>query len=234
MLNNPWIAMVVTLVLCLVWMRLINFLVKIKVISSSISRKLIHIGTGPVYLACWLLFPDKVISRYLAASVPFLIVIQVLIVGLGYLKDYTSVQAMARTGEKRELLKGPLFYGIVFVIVTLFFWKTIAAVIALMILCVGDGTADLIGSRVKSAILPWAKRKTIIGSVSMLLLGSIFAVLFTLLVINPLPSGLEIVRLILITLLITFIAALVESITPSDYDNLTVPAISLFLATILL
>ncbi len=234
MLNSPWIAMLLTLILCIIWMRLINFLASKEVIESTISRKLIHIGTGPVYLLCWLLFPDKEISRYLAAAVPLLIVVQVLIVGLGYLKDYTSVQSMARTGEKRELLKGPLFYGIVFVLVTLFFWKTFHAVIALMILCGGDGAADLIGSRIKSIPLPWAKKKTVIGSLSMIIVGGSLAILMTLLIINPLPAELEKRALVFMTLLIATIAAFVESVTPSDYDNITVPAISLLLSTILL
>lgn len=235
MLNNPWLAMLITLILCIVWMRAINLLASKRIISSTISRKLIHIGTGPVYLLCWLLFPDTGLSRYLAAAIPLLIVLQVFIVGLGILKDYTSVQSMSRTGEKQELLKGPLFYGIVFVIVTIFFWKTIDAVIALMILCGGDGAADLIGSRIRSAYLPWNRNKTIAGSLSMVIAGAILALMMIFLVIQP--TGLEknIVQTSWFSvLLISIVATLVESVTPSDYDNLTVPAISLIFSTILL
>lgn len=234
MLNNPFLALFLTLILCLAWMRLINLLALKNIFSSSVSRKIIHIGTGPLFLLCWLLFPDHELSRYLAAVVPLLIVIQVIMVGLGYLKDYTSVQSMARNGQKSELLKGPLFYGIVFVVVTMVFWKEADAVIALMILCGGDGAADLIGSRVKSRVLPWAKKKTVIGSLSMLIGGTLLAFVMITIVINPVPSGLILLRLGATVLVISLAATLVESITPSDYDNLSVPAISLLLSTILL
>ena len=225
--------MLLTLILCVLWMRIINYFAAKNLFDSTISRKLIHIGTGPLFLLCWLLFPDKEISRYLAAVVPFLIVIQVLFVGLGYLKDYTSVRSMARTGQSNELLRGPLFYGLVFVLITIFFWKKVDAVIALMILCGGDGAADLIGSWIKSITLPWSRRKTIIGSLSMALIGTGLAIIMVFIVINPLPQGLKITTLILNVFLISIIATLVESITPSDYDNLTIPVVSLLLSTIL-
>ena len=230
MLNNPWIAMVITLILCVIWMRFINFLASKKVLDSGISRKLIHIDTGPLFLLCWLLFPDQEISRYLAAIVPFLIVIQVLFVGLGIIKDYTSVQSMARSGKRRELLRGPFFYGMVFVVLTIFFWNKIDAVIALMILCGGDGAADLIGSRVNSPVLPWTKKKTIIGSLSMIIVGTLLSFFMILILRNQIPTEIGTTELLLKVTLITFVAAIVESVTPSDYDNLSVPAVSLLLS----
>lgn len=234
MISNPWLAMVITLILSLIWMRSINFLADKNVLSTNVSRKLIHIGTGPVFVLCWLLFPDKEISRFLAAAVPFLIVVQVLAVGLGLFKDYTSVKSMARTGLKQELLKGPLFYGVIFVLITLFFWKSVHAVIALMILCGGDGAADLIGSRVKSLPIPWAKKKTLIGSAAMLIAGSLLSLLMIFLVIflplNELNFGVYVLPVFIITLAATAI----ESITPSDYDNITVPLVSLILSIIFL
>lgn len=234
MIKYPFIALTITLVLCLLWMRAINYLAAKKIVSSNVSRKLIHIGTGPIFVACWLLFPEQGISRYLAAAVPLLIVLQVLVVGLGLLKDYTSVQSMARTGKKNELLKGPLFYGIVFVLVTQFFWKQIHAVIALMILCGGDGAADLVGSRIKSPALPWAKKKTVVGSIAMFLGGALLSLLMLLIVFQPSTIGLQETKVGTIVFLISFAATLVESITPSDYDNITVPAVSLLLSISLL
>lgn len=234
MINNAWLAMVITLILCVLWMRLNNLLAKKQIFSSSISRKIIHIGTGPLFVICWLLFPDKPISRYLAAIVPFLIVLQVLLVGLGKMKDHTSVQSMARTGAKDELLKGPLYYGIVFVLVTVFFWKTVYAVIPLMILCGGDGVADLVGSRIRSPKIPWTRKKTLLGSLSMLVGG----IILSLLVITILKQGfngiLTIKNYLLPITFISLVATFVESITPSDYDNLTVPASALVMSLILL
>lgn len=234
MISSPWLAMLITLILCLIWMRSINFLTDKNVFNSHFSRKLIHIGTGPVFLLCWLLFPDKDISRYLAASVPFLIVVQIMVVGLGLIRDYTSVKSMARTGQKTELLKGPLFYGIIFVLITLLFWKSAHAVIALMILCGGDGAADLIGSRIHSWPIPWSKKKTILGSAAMFLAGTLSALLMIYLIIILPARESQLVTYVLPVVLISLVSTVTESISPSDYDNVTVPVVSLIMSNILL
>lgn len=234
MINNPWVAGLLTLVLCLLWMRFNNFLAKKNVVSTSISRKLIHIGTGPVFLLCWLLFPDHPLSRYLAAIVPFMIVLQLSLVGFGVMKDDSSVKAMARTGGKNELLKGPFFYGIVFVLLTVFFWKTENAIIPLMILCGGDGLADLIGSKFGSISIPWNHKKTILGSISMFLGGFLLSFLMIAIFISAVSIEPTLVRFLIPMGVISLISTLVESVSPSDYDNITVPAIALIFTLILL
>lgn len=234
MINKAWLAMIITLVLCILWMRLVNLLAVKGIISSSISRKVIHIGTGPLFVICWLLFPDKPISRYLAAFVPMMIVIQVLLVGLGKMKDHASVKSMARTGARDELLKGPLFYGIVFVFVTIFFWNSVYAVIPLMMLCGGDGVADLVGSRIKSASIPWSRKKTVLGSLSMLVGGFILSILVIAFLKQGFSDLLPLGNYLFPLAIISLVATLVESITPSDYDNLTVPASALIMSIILL
>lgn len=229
MIYNPWLAWVITLVLCILWMRFINVLADKNLIPSNVSRKIIHIGTGPLFVLCWLLFPEHHLSKWLAASVPFLIVVQVLLVGTGLIKDRTSVKSMARNGLGSELLKGPLFYGMIFVLLTILFWKTIHAVFALMILCGGDGTADLIGSRIRSPKLPWSKNKTIAGSFSMFI-GSILITIIVTMILRLGFLNFSIQALLFPLLLISFIATVIESITPSDYDNLTVPISSLIMS----
>ncbi len=215
-------------------MRFNNFIAKKNIISSSVSRKIIHIGTGPVFLFCWLLFPDQPISKYLAAVVPFLIVLQLGLVGLGWMKDDSSVKAMARTGGKNELLKGPFFYGLVFVLLTVIYWKSIKAIIPLMILCGGDGLADLIGSKFGSVTLPWNRNKTVLGSLSMFLGGFILSIIVIAIFIGGGILAAPISKFLIPLALISLIATLIESITPSDYDNITVPAISLIFTLILL
>lgn len=234
MISNAWLSMVVTLVLCIVWMRIINLFTDRQVIGRSFSRKLIHIGTGPIFVLCWMLFPDKNISRYLAALVPFLIALQLFLVGKGKMQDRTSILAMARSGEKSELLKGPLLYGIVFVLITVFFWKSIHAVVALMILCGGDGIADIAGNRLKSPRLPWTKSKTVAGSISMFLGGILLVLAIIVLVRGNFLIHSSVEDIILPLILISFLATLVESFTPSDWDNLSVTGVSLVFSLILL
>jgi phytol kinase len=109
-------------------------------VESRLSRKLIHIGTGPIFVLCWLMFPDDPRARWLAALVPFAITIQFALIGLGLIRDEASVQAMSRHGDRREILRGPLFYGVAFVALTLIFWKdSPIGITALMLMCGGDG-----------------------------------------------------------------------------------------------
>ncbi len=86
--------------------------------------------------------------RYLAALVPLAITAQFFMVGTGLMKDEAAVAALSRTGDRREILQGPLFYGIIFVLITIFYWyDSPIGITALMALCGGDGLADVLGRR---------------------------------------------------------------------------------------
>jgi len=229
-LANNWIALLITFALALVWLRINNFMAHRGWISSSTSRKLIHIGTGPIFVLCWLLFNDAPSARYLAALVPGAITAQFALVGLGVMKDQAAVDAMSRSGDRREILRGPLFYGIVFVILTIWFWKNSAiGIVALMLLCGGDGLADLVGKRFGIAKLPWSPRKTWGGTLAMLIGGWTFsvAIIWVFTAVGVLPGTL--VNYLVGITLIALVGTLVESIPATDIDNLTVPALAVVL-----
>ena len=120
---NSYLATLLTFAIALAFLRFMDFLAHRGVIESKLSRKFIHIGTGPIFVLCWLMFPDVPSARYLATLVPLLITGQFVLVGTGILKDDAAVQAMTRTGNPREILRGPLFYGIMFVLLTVIYWK---------------------------------------------------------------------------------------------------------------
>src|SRR6266540_5275929 len=169
---NPYLATIFTFIIALAFLRLMDFLAHRGIIESRLSRKLIHIGTGPIFVLCWLMYPDVQISRWLAALVPLLITVQFALVGTGILKDEAAVKAMSRTGDRREILRGPLFYGIAFVAITLIYWKdSFIGIPALMMMCGGDGIADIVGRRVRSAKLPWSPDKSIAGTLSVFVGG---------------------------------------------------------------
>ncbi len=227
MLNNNLLAAFITFVLAITWLRVMDFFAHRGWIDGKLSRKIIHIGTGPLFVLCWLLFDDQSSGRYLAALVPLATTIQFALVGLGVIHDDAAVKAMSRTGVRQEILRGPLYYGIAFVVLTLVFWKdNPIGIIALMVLCGGDGLADIMGKRFNTWKLPWSPQKTWVGSISMLLGGvllSFFVIwIFTLASVFSIDWGIFIPRLILLGLL----AAAVESIPWKDLDNITVPVIS--------
>ena len=91
---NNWTAALITLAISIVWLRLMDFAAQRGWIESRLSRKIIHITTGPVFVLCWFLFRDTPDARWWAAAIPFLITLQFALIGTGILKDEASVQAM--------------------------------------------------------------------------------------------------------------------------------------------
>jgi len=223
MLNNDFLALVITFLVALFWLRINDFAAHRGWINSQLSRKIIHMGTGPIFVLCWILFSESIYSRYLAALVPLAITGQFVLVGLGIIQDEAAVQAMSRTGDRREILKGPLFYGIVFVIVTIIYWlDNPIGITALMLMCGGDGLADVMGRRWGKKKLPWAKQKSWIGSLGMFLGGWFFAFgTIAVFVQTNIFSG-SLSHYLLPITLISLIGTLIESLPLKDIDNITV------------
>jgi phytol kinase len=220
---NPYIALLLTFVIALGWLRLMDFAAHQGWIESRLSRKLIHIGTGPIFVLCWLMFPDVGISRWLAALVPFAITIQFALVGLGLMKDEASVKAMSRTGDRREILRGPLFYGIIFVMLTLVYWKdSPVGILALMLMCGGDGLADILGRNVNSPRLPWNKGKSVAGSLGMFIGGWLLAAVVIAIYIPMGTFSGTFADYLLPISVISLVGMLVESLPLKDIDNITV------------
>lgn len=220
---NPILATVLTFASALAFLRLMDFVAHRGWIESRLSRKLIHIGTGPIFVLCWLFFPDLPVSRWLAALVPFAITAQFALVGLGIMKDEAAVQAMSRTGDRREILRGPLYYGIMFVVLTVVFWKdSPIGMTALMIMCGGDGIADLVGRRFNSKRLPHSPSKTVAGSVSVFIGGWLLsAFILAIYVGTGIFSGAFASYLMPLTI-IALVSMVVESLPFKDIDNITV------------
>lgn len=220
---NPYLATLFTFIIAITFLRLMDFLAHRGIIESKLSRKIIHIGTGPIFVLCWLMYPDVQISRWLAALVPLVITAQFALVGTGLIKDEAAVKAMSRTGDKREILRGPLFYGIMFIAMTLLYWKdSLIGIPALMMMCGGDGIADIVGRRIRSPKLPWSPEKSLAGSLSVFAGGWLLTMLiFAIYVWMGAFSG-PIIRFLLPVTWIALGATLVESLPFKDIDNLTI------------
>jgi phytol kinase len=224
---SPYIATVLTLTVALAFLRGMDFIAEVGWIDSKTSRKLIHIGTGPIFVLCWLMFPDLPISRWLAALVPLLITVQFALVGTGTLKDEAAVKAMSRTGDRREILRGPLFYGIMFVLITVIYWKdSFIGIPALMMMCGGDGIADIVGRRVHSAKLPWSPEKSIAGTLSVFIGGWLMTFLVFGVYAWARTLGEPIAHFILPVTWIAVGAMAVESLPFKDIDNITLTVVS--------
>ncbi len=234
MLDSNLLALVITFALALAWLRLVDFFAQRGWISGHVSRKVIHIGTGPLFVICWLLFNPAASSRWLAALVPLAITAQFALVGLGVMKDEAAVKAMSRTGDRHEILLGPLFYGIVFVVLTLIFWKgSPVGITALMLLCGGDGLADLLGRRFGGKRLPWNQGKSFAGSLGMFLGGWLLAAFVLGVYVWAGVFAGPFTRYLLPVTIIAAAGMVVESLPFNDIDNLTVSLAAVILGLLL-
>jgi phytol kinase len=224
---NPYLATLLTFAIAIGFLRLMDYFAHRGWIDGKLSRKLIHIGTGPIFVLCWLMFPDLPISRWLAALIPLLITVQFALVGLGIMKDEASVQAMSRTGDRREILRGPLFYGIMFVVLTIVYWKdSPIGIAALMMMCGGDGVADIIGRRVKSPKLAWSREKSFAGLVSVFAGGWLMTLFVIAVYILAGVFAAPFTAYLLPVTLIALGGTLVESLPFKDIDNITLTVVS--------
>ncbi len=219
---NNIIATIITFAISLIFLRSMDFIAHRGIIDSKLSRKIIHIGTGPIFVLCWFLFSDTPSARWWAALVPLIITIQFALIGFGILKDEASIKAMSRTGDPKEILRGPLYYGIMFVALTLIYWRdSPVGIIALMMMCGGDGIADIVGRKFNSAKLAWSKDKSVAGSMAVFLGGFILSVLIIFIYINADVFAGSITNYLLPIALIALVSMLVESLPYKDVDNIT-------------
>jgi len=230
---NNYIALIITFVISLVFLRSMDFIAHRGWIDSKLSRKIIHIGTGPIYVLCWFLFQDTPDARWLAALVPFAITVQFALIGLGVMKDEASVKAMSRNGDPKEILRGPLYYGIMFVALTLVYWKdSPIGIIALMMMCGGDGIADIVGRRISSPKLPWSREKSIAGTVSVFAGGWVFASMLIFIYVTAGVFGGPFTSYLFPITLIALGGALVESLHYKDIDNVTMTLASALIGSL--
>ncbi|MFC1922422.1 diacylglycerol/polyprenol kinase family protein [Chloroflexota bacterium] len=230
MLSSDFIALLITFIVSLIWLRLNDYAAHKGWISGELSRKLIHIGTGPIFVLCWLIFPNSTNSKYIAALVPLAITLQFFLVGIGILRDESAVQAMSRTGDPREILRGPLYYGLVFVFITILFWyDSPNGIVALMLMCGGDGLAGIVGKRYGKSRIPWNPRKTWIGSIAMFSGGLILSLAILWIYISVGFFDSTLIDLIPAILFISLLATVVETLPLPDIDNITVTATAVLL-----
>ena len=230
---NNYIALIITFALSMVFLRSMDYIAHRGWMDSKLSRKVIHIGTGPLFVLCWLLFNDDPSARWLAALVPFAITVQFALIGFGVIKDEASVQSMSRTGDPKEILRGPLYYGIMFVVLTLVYWKdSPIGIIALMMMCGGDGVADIIGRQVRSPKLSWSREKSIAGMLGVFVGGWLmsFGIIFIYVAAGVFSS--PITNYIFPITAIALAGSLIESLHYKDIDNVTMTLASVLVGSL--
>ena len=185
--------------------------------QEELSRKIIHIGTGPVILLAALFDIQKNIAFFSAFSITIAL-------GLNY--QYRLLPAIEDIERKSF---GTIAYGISITLLLLIFWPrySISISIGVLSMAFGDGLAGLIGRSITSP--KWSilgQTKSIAGTFTM---ATVVAILtktissFNSLEIQPLEI-----------IVISLVATLLEQISPWGIDNLTVPIGVTFLGILLI
>lgn len=145
---------------------------------------------------------------------------------------------VSRTGDHRELLRGPTTYGVVIALATVLWWRSLVALIAIVVLCAGDGASGMLGPVFGKHSLPWNRRKSWEGSAFFALFSAVFTVAmhfyfahfgWTSIPFNGLTASLPYLTRVLALAATT---AAVESLPIPDWDNITVFLTSLCMSVL--
>ncbi|KAK4279584.1 hypothetical protein QN277_011342 [Acacia crassicarpa] len=214
-----------------------NDLTRREVLQQNLSRKLVHMLSGLLFLASWPIFSNSTGARYFAAFVPLVNGLRLLVNGLSLTSDEGLIKSVTREGQPQELLKGPLYYVLMLMLCSLTFWRdSPVGVICLAMMCGGDGVADIIGRRFGRVKIPYNKKKSFAGSISMFVFGSLISIgmlyYYSVLGYMELNWG----RTVQSVALVSLVATMVESLPISDIidDNISVPIVTMAAASLTL
>lgn len=140
-------------------------------VESKLSRKMIHVGSAPLFVLVWPLFSAEPTARLFAAIVPTLNAARILLSARAPEGEAALVTAISRSGRREEVLSGPLYYVLVLFLATACAWRSsVVGVIALAQMAVGDGLADIVGRRLGgTGKWPFAPSKSIAGTTAFVL-----------------------------------------------------------------
>ncbi|KAL9419186.1 hypothetical protein AB3S75_037025 [Citrus x aurantiifolia] len=204
-----------------------------KLIQQSLSRKLVHILSGLLFMVSWPIFSASTEARYFAALVPLVNCLRLVINGLSLVKDDGLIKSVTREGNPKELLRGPLYYVLMLILSALVFWRdSPVGVISLSMMCGGDGVADVIGRRFGSMKIFYNEKKSWAGSISMFVFG--FLVSIGMLYFYSILGyyQLDLIETLQRVALVSLVATVVESLPITEVvdDNISVPLASMVAA----
>ncbi|KAL8193139.1 hypothetical protein R6Q57_027043 [Mikania cordata] len=204
-----------------------------QIIEQNLSRKLVHIFSGLLYMGCWPIFSTSTEARYFAALVPLLNCLRLLVHGFSLVTNEDLIKSVTREGKPEELLKGPLYYVLMLIICSIFFWRdTPIGVVSLSMMCGGDGIADIMGRRFGIHKIPYNKHKSWVGSISMFIVGFLVSIGMLYYFSKFGYFKLDQVRTIERVAVVAMAATVVESLPAKGGidDNISVPLVSMVTA----
>lgn len=192
---------------------IMDFFVK-KGFPQDLSRKVVHIAAAS-WILFWPFYDFYHWTKYLNILPAFIWTILLIIKGLTADESDDAVKTMTRTGDRRELLRGPLYFTIVMNLMGTAFFYTEYAIITMGILGFGDGLAPVIGTRFGKLKYNIFAQRSVEGSVGFL----VFAIIGTAIFSHFLLGYIDLTKIILLSV----VSVVVEALSPKDLDNILIP-----------
>lgn len=155
-----------------VWVALWGGLAKSGMLPSTLTRKLIHAGTGPLFVMGWPFFSDAPSAILAACAVPVINLARLWLAGRAGVVNSDSdqlVASLSRTGDAKEVARGPFYYTLVLLAATALSFRALPGVVAVCQMAVGDGLADIVGRRLGRTKWGFVENKTVEGSLAFVL-----------------------------------------------------------------
>lgn len=215
MIPSWWLHQLAAVAVVATWLVLLGFLVLVVgrrwPDQAEWSRKLAHIGAGPVVLIAWACGIDRLVAVPAALA----------------------MTVAAAINHRRRLLPGiedvdrhsygTIAYGASITLLLLLWWPAhrTAVAAAVLVMAIGDGLAGLLGRLVPSASWQvFQQRRSAVGTATMGFCSLVVLLLLAALAAasgaEPVPDGIALVA-------IALVATLVEQVAVAGIDNLTVP-----------
>ncbi|KMS96693.1 hypothetical protein BVRB_8g200790 [Beta vulgaris subsp. vulgaris] len=212
-----------------------DYLTDRNIISKKLSRKLVHIFSGLLFVASWPLFSTSSEARYFASLAPLANCLRLVVYGLSLATDEGLIKSVTREGKPEELLTGPLYYVLTLAVCAIVFWReSPVGLLSLAMMCGGDGVADIMGRKFGHVKLPYNQKKSWAGSISMFAFGFLISIgmlyYYSALGYFQLDWNITTIRVAVVC----FIATIVESLPTTEIidDNISVPLVTLLTAYI--
>jgi dolichol kinase len=204
---------------------LMDYLVTNHGLARDISRKITHICAGSAIMFLPL-FREGDWSHYLNITVFAVWTVLLIQKGLFAADDDQAVKTMTRTGDKKELLKGTLYFVIVAMICGTIYYKQLPGVLAMAMLGWGDGLAPIIGVKYGKMKYNILSQKSVEGSIAFFA-GALLAGLFFVWLI--IPASFDPGKIVIIAVA----ATIIEGLSWKEVDNILIPATVIALSGIL-
>ena len=115
-------------------------------------------------------------SALFSALPPVLYATFLVLIGSGTIEVPAMASSISRSGNRTELLRGPLVYAVVLTAVAVGGWQSsLPGICAICIMCGGDGFADIVGRRIGRTKVPWNRGKSLEGSLAMFVCGTLMS-----------------------------------------------------------